>query len=144
MLTYIRYTNLTKLRSILSSEVNHPRRDIPNISMVYEAWGLSNNQIWEEKEKTAIIFHKLPTHFRTIIKQQNQNTKSHLWDLKKDNTACGTTLLLKNLIKLLVRNIYWPETYVIYLHTNANIYPVCQFHQAKMHLKFCSKSYKKK
>ncbi len=51
-------------------------------------------------------------------------------------TAYGTILLLENLIKLLVRNAYWPVTLVTHLGTDANIYPVRQFHLAKMHFEF--------
>ncbi len=66
------------------------------------------------------------------------------WDIGKDKTACGTTLLLGNLIKFLLWNTYWPGTSVTRLGTDANIYPVRSFHQAKMHLEFWSESCKKR
>lgn len=136
MLTYIRYADFTRLRWIWSFEANYVRRDITNISMVYEAQSLSSNKIWEEKEKTTIIFHKLLVDFRPNMRPQSQNTKSYLWDIGKNKTGCDTRLLLRNLIKLLVRIAYWLGTSITCSGNNANIYLVRRFHQAKMHLQF--------
>ena len=45
MLIFIRCINFTRLRCIWDFETNYARRDIPNVSMVYVAGGLSSNQI---------------------------------------------------------------------------------------------------
>ncbi len=46
----------------------------------------------------------------------------------KNKTAFGTTVLLGNFIKLLVRNVYWPGTSVTSLDIDTNIYPVRHFY----------------
>lgn len=42
----------------------------------------------------------------------------------KDKTTYNIILLLRNLIKFWIWNIYWPEILVTLLGTNANIYPI--------------------